>query len=176
MTRAREWQPGDPPDLPATDHAFEGRRRVLGTAHPRCVVPGCSETDPRALTGASPAIVCAEHAADRDGRSWLEAHHLAGRRNAPVTVWLPANWHARMTHRQQTAWRRELLRNPRADPLLRAEALLRGSRETVAVVLDEGLGPLETELADLRDYLVERIAPDWPVDFVAWLEGRRHAR
>ena len=155
------------------DIALEARRRTLGSAEPRCSVAGCPEDDPRALTGVFPRILCAEHLAARGGRRLLECHHIAGRHNRAATAWLPANCHAVLTFMQQTAWPIELLRNPRADPLLRAAASIRGSHQTMAVVLTKILAPTEDELLDLHSYLSEVLGDDWPAAFAAWRESRR---
>lgn len=163
-------------DCLAREAALEARRRVLGAADPRCAVPGCDETDPRALIGAYPRVLCAEHQADAEGDAWLEGHHVAGRHNDPTEVWLPANWHAIMTSEQQTAWPRELLRNPDGDPLLRTIARVRGSRETIGTILERALAPIEREDADLHDYLDERLGPGWVAGFAAWRVAREDAR
>ena len=155
--------------------ALEARRRALGTADPRCSVPGCRETDPRALTGAHPALLCAEHRAELDGRRPTEAHHVAGRHNSSATVELPGNRHAVLTFMQQTGWRAELLRNPDGDPLVRLEAAIRGSREAIAVVLDGVLAPTEAEIARLSDFLMATIGPDWHTTFRQWLAERPDA-
>ena len=155
--------------------ALEARRRALGTADPRCSVPGCRETDPRALTGAHPAILCAEHRAELDGRRPTEEHHVAGRHNSSATVQLPGNRHAVLTFMEQTGWRTELLRNPDSDLLLRLEAAVRGSRETIADVLDGVLAPTEAEIASLHAFLVATIGPDWHTTFQRWLGKRPDA-
>lgn len=150
------------------DALLESRRAVLGTRSPQCSVPGCTERDPRSLTGTHPAIVCAEHRAIEAGRSWLEAHHVAGQRNDPTTVELPANWHAAMTHEQQTAWPRDLLRNPESNPLLATQARVRGSRETIGVILERPLAEAEAELDRVRRFLDEH-HPGWVDGYRAWL-------
>lgn len=152
---------------------LEARRRRLGAAKPACGIDGCPERDPRSLTGTWPDIVCCEHRAIAQGRWWIEWQHVAGRHNDPTIVPLPANWHALLTYRQQTAWSRDLLRNPDADPLLRVAASLRGSSETIEVILDQALTPLEAELLDLRSFLVEAIGPDWVDAYRAWQGASR---
>jgi hypothetical protein len=151
--------------------ALEARRRVLGSADPRCSVAGCTEDDPRALTGAEPSVLCAEHAAARDGRSPSEDHHIAGRRNHGATAPIPANSHAALTFLQQTAWPAELLRNPKADPLLRAAASIRGSRETAEVINAKIMAPIETDLLQLSKFLREQLGEDWAARFAAWREA-----
>ena len=106
----------------------------------------------------------------------VEEHHVAGRRNSDATVWLPANRHARLTFLQQSGWRSGLLRNPDDDFLLRLEAAVRGSRETIAVVLDGVLAPTEAEIASLHDFLVATLGPDWNEIFRRWAGERADAR
>lgn len=155
--------------------AREARLRALGSADPRCSVRGCPETNPQALTGAHPHILCAEHRAMLDGRRPVEEHHVAGRHNGPATAWLLGNDHAILTFLQQSGWRTELLRNPDGDPLLRLEAAIRGSRQTLSVVLERALAPTEGEIRDLRDFLIATQGPDWATAFRAWLADRSHA-
>lgn len=150
--------------------ALEARRRVLGSADPRCSVAGCTEDDPRALTGAEPSVLCAEHAAARDGRSLHEDHHIAGRHNRAATAPIPVNGHAVLTFLQQSAWPTQLLRNPTADPLLRAAASIRGSRETAEIINAKILAPTEAELLQLSEFLCEQLGEDWVARFAAWRE------
>ncbi|MHB8459731.1 MAG: hypothetical protein ACYDAK_02945 [Candidatus Limnocylindrales bacterium] len=155
--------------------ALEARRRALGAVDPRCSVPGCPESDPRALTGAHPSILCADHRAEIDGRRSIEEHHVAGQHNSPATAWLPANRHAVLTFMQQTAWRTELLRNPDVDPLLCLEAAVRGSRETIGEILDGVLAPIEAELRDQRAFLAATFGPDWCTAYQRWRTERPDA-
>jgi hypothetical protein len=100
---------------------------------------------------------------------------VAGRRNRPATIWLPANDHAVLTHLQQTGWDLELLRNRGANPLLRAAASIRGSREVAEVIADRISGPTEADLMVLATYLVDILGPDWPAKFDDWLARRPDA-
>jgi hypothetical protein len=155
--------------------ALELRRRALGSADPQCSVVACTETDPRALTGSFPNIICAEHLALEQGRRPQEQHHVAGRRNRSTTVWLLANWHAVLTFMQQTRWDRDLLRNPRTDPLIRAAASIRGAAEVAQVLADGVIRPTEEELLALDRYLVEVLGVDWPAAFEQWQRQRSDA-
>ena len=100
---------------------------------------------------------------------------MAGRHNSSATVQLPGNRHAVLTFMEQTGWRTELLRNPDSDLLLRLEAAVRGSRETIADVLDGVLAPTEAEIASLHAFLVATIGPDWHTTFQRWLGKRPDA-
>jgi hypothetical protein len=116
-------------------------------------------------------VLCAEHAAARDGRSPNEDHHIAGRRNRGATALITANSHAALTFLQQTAWPIEVLRNPKADPLLRAAASIRGSRETAEVINAKIMAPTETDLLQLSKFLREQLGEDWVARFEAWREA-----
>ena len=87
---------------------FEEQLRRLGTRTPGCRKPGCRERDPFALTGVEPDLLCYEHRAEAAGRSWSEAHHVAGRANDPTTVPVPGNEH-RLLNDLQRDW-------PTGDP------------------------------------------------------------
>jgi hypothetical protein len=119
-------------------------------------------------------MLCAEHAAARDGRRLLEEHHVAGRVNRDATVTIPANLHAVLTFNQQTSWPLELLRNPSANPLARAGASIRGSRETTEATGSKFLRPTEDELADVDAFLRDRHGEAWFAEFEAWREAKRH--
>lgn len=138
----------------------EARFRALGTRSPRCSVVGCKETDPCALTGTGPEIVCLEHRADEQGRSWIEDHHPAGQRNDAFTVPLPANDHGAISA-WQSLWDRETLRNPDGSPLLRAAVWVRGWVEVMRAVIERGLDRIPGALERLDALLVEKLGARW---------------
>lgn len=138
----------------------ENRLRALGTRSPRCSVPGCAETDPLALTGAAPKIICQEHLADRQGRRWTQDHHFSGRANAPETGPLPVNDHAVLSG-MQSLWPRETLRNPDGSPLLRAAAAVRGWMEILRLVIERTLRWVPAALETLDLLLAQRLGPLW---------------
>jgi hypothetical protein len=45
-----------------------------------CEEKGCGASDPLTLDGDAAMVLCADHAALRDGRGSVEQHHLGGRR------------------------------------------------------------------------------------------------
>lgn len=110
---------------------------------------------PAALCGRDPHIRCYECAV----RS-AEDHHLAGRRNAPVTVALPANVHRVMTDEQRD-WPAETLRNPRRSPARRDAAWLRALLDTQRVTLDQ-LASLIRRLEAIDEALTSRFGECWP--------------
>lgn len=61
----------------------------------------CGETNPLVLNCDGRMILCAEHAAIRQGRSPIEEHHVAGRRYSAVTIFVPLNIHRRLTVMQR---------------------------------------------------------------------------
>jgi hypothetical protein len=138
---------------------IEIRLRALGSRTARCSHPGCVETDPFALTGVEPNILCREHAADAANRSWTEDHHPTGQHNAPETVEVPANDHGVLSEYQRL-WSREILRNPDGSPLLRAAAATQGWLDVLRLMIERTVGwiPGELERLDrlLRDWIGER--------------------
>jgi hypothetical protein len=146
------------------DDRLEGHYALLGTRTPRCCVPGCAETDPRALVGVNPNIVCYEHQHDAQSRAWLEEHHVAGRRNDPATVQIPGNDHRILSDLQQ-AWPRDTLRNPNTSPLLRAAAALRGFLDVLRLVIERTVGWIPALLEALDGWLRETVGESWWKDF-----------
>jgi hypothetical protein len=151
----------DPRDWEAIEDRREERRRSLGQRLPHCSVPGCRETDPLALTGIHPEILCYEHDAVRNGRDWLEDHHLAGRANDPATVRIPGNDHRAISERQNVTWRRETLRNPEGSPLIKAAAEIRGWLDILWLILERTVASVPTFLEALDAWLIEEIGPRW---------------
>jgi hypothetical protein len=145
---------------------LEKRLRALGTRNPRCSYPSCAERDPFSLTGAHPELLCREHAADRDGRSWTERHHVATQANDPRTVPIPANDHAVLTS-YLPDWPRETLRNPDGSPLLRAAATIRGWLDVMRLLLERAVGGIPDFLERLDAYLREELGSRWWDDFRA---------
>lgn len=138
----------------------EERLRALGTRHPRCSVLGCEEDDPFALTGAEPNILCREHLADSQGRSWTEQHHVPGQHNDPSTLPAPANDHGALSE-YQALWPRETLRNPDGSPLLRAAAAIRGWLDVLWVIIHRTVGWIPAALESLNQLLCDRLGDRW---------------
>lgn len=143
----------------------EERFRQLGTRNPHCKVHGCQETDPYALSGTHPNLICDEHRAEAAGRSWIDKHHVPGRANDPAdTVPVPANDHAGLSELQRF-WPRETLRNPDGSPLLRAAAALRGWLDLLRMTIERTLGWIPEFLEQLDGWLRERLGPHWWDEF-----------
>jgi hypothetical protein len=155
----------DPGDWEAMEGRREQRCRSLGHMSPRCSEPGCPEADPLALTGTHPEILCYEHDALRNGRPWLEAHHVAGKANDPTTTDLPGNDHRPISERQNELWPRETLRNPNGSPLLCAAAAIRGWLDVLWVILERTIAWVPGFLEQLDAWLSEEIGPCWWENF-----------
>src|SRR5262249_24107741 len=144
---------------------LEERHCRLGTRSPRCVELGCDETNPFALTGVHPNLLCYEHATLRHRRSWLEDHHGKGRRNDGLdTVELPGNDHRALSG-GQLLWLRETIRNPDVSPLLRAAAALRGWLDVLWLIMTRTVGWIPGFLEQLDAWLRERLGPRWWDEF-----------
>jgi hypothetical protein len=151
------------------EEQLAARLRLLGTDTPRCSQPGCREQDPFALTGVHPRLVCVEHRADLEGRSWLEGSHTGGRNNLPDDVVpIPANDHGVLTYRYQAAWSRETLRNPDRSPLLRAAGALRGWMDVLRLILERTCGWVPAFLERLDAWLRLKLGERWWEEFQRW--------
>ncbi len=138
----------------------EGRLRALGARQPCCAVKGCRETDPFALIGAYPNIVCYEHQADANCRSVVEDQHTQGKANGPETVPLLGNDH-RVADSYKLDWPVGTLRNPDASPLLRAAARIRGWVDVMRVVIERTIASIPPYLESLDAALTETHGPRW---------------
>jgi hypothetical protein len=150
----------------------DARLALLGTKHPRCSRPPCDECNPFALTGVHPNLLCAEHVAERDGRSWTEQSHTAAKANLPNdTVAIPANDHSVLTHDMQAAWPKATLRNPDGRPLLTAAAATRGWLDTLRLIIERTVGWVPAFLERLDAWLRTKLGDRWWDDFLNWKGG-----
>jgi hypothetical protein len=131
------------------------RRRQLGHRAPACRT--CPEADPLALAGVDDAIQCYECSADAGGRAVVERHHVSGRANAPDQVVDVLGNDHRVLSAFQASWPRATLRNPDASPLLNAAAAIRGWQDTMALILDRGIGWIAPFLEWLDDALTRTL-------------------
>lgn len=143
------------------EERLEDRVAKLGTRTPRCSAVGCGETNPFALSGIHPNLICAEHRADATARSWTEGHHLKGQANDESDVVLiPANDHAVLSEFQRF-WPEATLRNCDGSPLLRAAASLRGWLDVLRLILERTVGWIPGFLEMLDAWLRSRLGQRW---------------
>jgi hypothetical protein len=136
----------------------EKQLQRLGNRKPQCKL--CGESDPAALTGTTPNIVCYECQTKKSGKSTIEQHHPAGRNNDSFTVPIPANDHRILSDRQQD-WPEQTLRNPKGDPLLKIAATVRGVMDMFIELIRRTLGWIPEFLEALADFLVEELGNNW---------------
>jgi hypothetical protein len=138
------------------------QRRVGDGA--RCA---CGETDPRCLTRNGDIIRCYECAQIDAGRSPIEQHHVAGRRNSAQTVPIPANEH-RILSDWQLDWHPATLRNPDGSPVLSAASAVEGWLNVLRLIIERTVGWIPDFLvrvdAWLREHLGDRYwtLPNFP--------------
>ena len=143
------------------DDALEQRYAVLGTRTPACA---CGENNPFALTGAAPTISCYECQAVTAGRARIEQQHVQGRHNGPDTIAMLGNDHRVADTFKRLDWPETTLRNPDADPLVRAAGYLRGWLDLLDVVIHRTVGWIPLFLENLATWLVARLGPRWWID------------
>jgi hypothetical protein len=146
------------------DEQIEQRLRQLGTRSPRCGQTGCGESNPLALTGVDPDILCYECRSRQGGRSVVEQHHVAGRHNmADDVAAIPGNDHRALSV-SQYGWPTGTLRNPDASPLLAAAAALRGWLDVLLHIVGNTVGWIPPFLEWLDGALTETVGRTW------WIE------
>lgn len=147
------------------ERLLEEQYRRLGTRTPRCLEPGCDETNPFAFTGVHPDLLCYEHRLIRAGRDWLEDHHWKGQHNDPLDKSpVPGDDHRVLSGLQQS-WPRETLRNPDGSPLLVAAAALRGWLDVLWLMIVRTVGWIPEFLEQLDAWLRQQLAERWWDDF-----------
>jgi len=113
----------------------------------------CDENRALALMRKGNVVICAE--CDRKNKRQLpfDKHHVAGRANSPVAIWVPVNEHRARLSADQYDWPKRTLENPHGSPLLRAAACSRG-------------------LISIGTYLVEKLSvPTLPIrSRTVWLD------
>jgi len=108
------------------------RRAMLGGAR-RCAC--CWFEDVLALEAGSP-VLCAACNAIIAGRSSIERHHVAGRRNGSVTIDIGTNPHRILSERQRL-WPKETLENRFGSTQLRIAGHLRGFADVLVTMIPE---------------------------------------
>ncbi len=146
----------------------ERARQQFGTRDPKCA--RCDERDPLALTGTHPDVLCKEHRLLAQGASAVEEHHVAGQRNSPFVVKLPANEH-QILSASQREWPAATLRNADGSPLLAIAATIRGWLEVLRQIIERAVGWIPEALESLDEILTERFGPKW-WDVLGWEVAR----
>ena len=140
-----------------SDERKEKYLRRLGTRDARCKF--CGETRPAALQGTAPNIVCYECRQTRIGRSPIEKHHIAGRRNDSFTIPLIVNDH-RVASDLQNDWPEKTLRNPSSSPLRTNAARVRGLADFLLIVSIRRITAIIKSLTETNDWLEQEFGPD----------------
>ena len=144
------------------DRRREDKLECLGRRQPKCLY--CPESDPFALHGVHPDIVCYECSAEQAGRAWIEDHHPAGRRNDSFTIPIPGNDH-RLLNDMQNDWPERTLRNPDGSPLLAAAATVRGWLNILRLTIERTVGWVPPFLESLDAWLRAKQGDRWWEEF-----------
>jgi hypothetical protein len=136
----------------------DGRERP--PVEPRTRLVGCDETEPEALTGHDPVILCQEHADAQRGKKPFENHHAFGQHNDQTTVQIPTNDHRALSDLQRD-WPERTLRNPDHSPLRKAAASVRGWIDVLKVIIQRILGWVPNFLERLDEILTALFGAKW---------------
>jgi hypothetical protein len=154
--------PSNPSDPIKTHRRKKAAERRLG-ARSKCST--CPENRPEAIVRGSKPQVCEACKRRAEGKSETDQHHLAGRNNHCVTVPIPVNDHRARLSLAQYEWPPKTLQNPDRSPLLAIAACIRGFIDFVQYCIDELLTRAAAFLESLDQWLIEKLGPDWWVDF-----------
>jgi len=131
------------------EHAFER----LGSRTPNCMF--CDETDPFALTGTYPDVLCYEHRVRA-----FEGQHPPGQHNADVAMRTRGNDH-RIWDEAKKDWPDQTLKNPHGDPLLKIAATARSLLDWFRLLVERLLGWIPEFCERLSDALRRRHGDRW---------------
>ena len=121
----------------------------------------CGESRPRALIRGSDPIICARCDRQTRGKTTLDAHHVAGEANSPVTIPIPVNDHRAHLSVDQYDWPKETLENVDGSPLLAAAGCIRGLVDTLLYLIDKFLVWIPEMLEDMDAIAVEKLGRKW---------------
>ena len=124
----------------------------------------CGESRPEALIAGSKPIRCAACMRKKQGKSVLDAHHVAGKSNCAVTIPVPVNDHRADLSAAQHDWPQETLENPDGSPLLAAAACIRGFADTIFYLVEKLLLWIPEFLEALDAFLVQTRGQTWWAD------------
>ena len=122
----------------------------------------CGETRVEALVPGKG--LCAACNRTMKKQSTLDNHHVAGRRDSPVTVPIPVNDHRAILSEAQYDWPKATLENPDGCPLRWAAGCIRGFVDTVVYMIERLLRRIAEMLEVLSAFLVEHLGPEWWLD------------
>jgi hypothetical protein len=91
----------------------------------------------------------------------MERHHVAGRRNCPITVPIPANAHKSRLTEDQYQWPKETLENPNGSPLRRAAGCIRGCVDLILWLMESMMEWVAELLERLDEYLHGKFGEEW---------------
>lgn len=131
-------------------------RRVPENA--RCA---CGESRARALIRGSDPVICARCDRQAKGRATVDAHHVAGEANSPVTTPIPVNDHRARLSVDQYEWPKGTLENVDGSPLLAAAARIRGFDDVLYYLIEELQLRNPELLEELDSLLVAKLGPEW---------------
>lgn len=151
---ARKLPPRDP--VREEHHRTMAARRV-GTDG-KCA---CGESRPEALIPGSKPIICAECQRKQKEKTMMDAHHVAGRSNSPVTIPVPVNDHRAVLSPAQYDWPKKTLENPDESPLLAGAGCIRGFVDTGIYLMERLLLWTADMLEALDALLSEKLGPKW---------------
>jgi hypothetical protein len=121
----------------------------------------CGEKRPEALVARRKPPICYQCSRLADGGNPFEAHHVAGKRNRPVTLAVPANDHRAILSVEQYGWPKATLENPEHSPLLAAAATLRGLSDTIIYLVTIFIEWIVLMLESLDAWLREEHGPHY---------------
>lgn len=121
----------------------------------------CGETRPHAFIQQRNPKICHACKRERDGKTFMDKHHVAGEANSPITIKVPVNDHRAELNTAQYDWPKATLENSTGSPLLARAACVRGFADTNAYLVEKLLLP-HAEFCELLDsMLTEKLGPEW---------------
>lgn len=150
----KRWQSKDP--MKAAARRSVAQRRVGRNA--RCA---CGESRPDALIRGTKPIRCAACQRKNQSRSTMDDHHVAGRRNHPLTVTVPVNDHRAELSVMQMDWSATMRENPQGCPLMAGAAMLRGVADVIIYLVQKGIDWVIALLEAGSAVLRERWGDEW---------------
>lgn len=126
----------------------------------------CGERDIRVLRKVRGMLLCADCHNNQSGRSVLEHHHIAGKKNDESWIAIPANLHSRLSD-DQYDWPTDTLRNPNSDPLIEIAAWFRGLHDLFVQLADKLLS-WAIQFEALSRFLKKLIGANWSLEVEGW--------